>query len=210
MNQHAAAPTRATYHHGDLRNALLVAGEAELEEKGIEGFTLRGCAKRAGVSHAAPAHHFRDANGLLTALAEVGFRRFLETQTARQAKAPADPAAQMRAAGLGYIQFAREHPALFRLIFSSCRADFAQPGLAEASKAAFEHLLRGITAIAGKDPRQDRAAMIDAMATWSIVHGLADLMLSEKMKWLAELPPDEREATAAEIIARALPGLRTP
>ena len=60
---------RHAYHHGDLRKALLDAAEAELAEKGVEGFTLRGCAKRAGVSHAAPAHHFKDANALLTALA---------------------------------------------------------------------------------------------------------------------------------------------
>ena len=65
---------RHAYHHGDLRKALIEAAEAELAEKGVEGFTLRGCAKRAGVSHAAPAHHFKDANALLTALAVVAAR----------------------------------------------------------------------------------------------------------------------------------------
>ncbi|MEI5579289.1 helix-turn-helix domain-containing protein, partial [Streptomyces brasiliscabiei] len=69
--------TRQPYHHGDLRRALLVAAEHELEEKGIEGFSLRGVAKRAGVSHAAPLHHFKDTRALLTALAGVGFERFL-------------------------------------------------------------------------------------------------------------------------------------
>ena len=70
-------PKIGAYHHGDLRKALLVAAEAELVEKGLEGFTLRCCAKRAGVSHAAPAHHFKDANALLTALATEGYERFL-------------------------------------------------------------------------------------------------------------------------------------
>src|SRR5262252_290185 len=60
------------YHHGNLRAALLEAAEAELEAQGIEAFSLRGVAKRAGVSHAAPAHHFGDANGLLTGLAAEG------------------------------------------------------------------------------------------------------------------------------------------
>ena len=61
------------YHHGDLRKALLEAGEEELSERGGENFSMRGVAKRAGVSHAAPAHHFRDKAGLLTALAQRGF-----------------------------------------------------------------------------------------------------------------------------------------
>ena len=62
---------RKPYHHGDLRAALIAAAEAELIEKGADAFSLRGTAKRAGVSHAAPAHHFRDANALLDALAEA-------------------------------------------------------------------------------------------------------------------------------------------
>ena len=71
------APHKLPYHHGDLAAALLAAAEAELAEKGVEAFSLRSVAKRAGVSHAAPAHHFGDATGVLTALATEGFRRFL-------------------------------------------------------------------------------------------------------------------------------------
>ncbi len=110
-----ARAARGAYHHGDLRAVLLEAGEAELAERGIEGFSLRGVAKRAGVSHAAPAHHFHDANGLLTALAAEGFRRFVDKQKARQQVA-ARPIAlsQLVAAGMGYIDFAMAHPALFR------------------------------------------------------------------------------------------------
>ena len=87
-------PRRAArpYHHGALRAALLAAAEAELAETGIERFSLRSVAKRAGVSHAAPAHHFGDTGGLLTALAAEGFTRFLATQHAREAAAPQVPA----------------------------------------------------------------------------------------------------------------------
>lgn len=204
--KHAAGSERQAYHHGDLRNALLAAAEAELAEKGIEGFTLRGCAKRAGVSHAAPAHHFGDANGLLTSLAEVGFRRFLATQRARQAQAPAEPRAQMRAAGLGYVDFARDNPALFRLIFSSKRADYADKALQSAATAAFDHLVEGVGAVRGKDPRKDNGAMLDVMATWAIVHGLADLLLSDRLKFLGEMPQPQRDAALEDIIGRVLPG----
>src|SRR5688572_25193146 len=78
----SAAPKHAErdgYHHGDLRAALISAAEEELVEKGVDGFTLRGCARRAGVSHAAPAHHFKDVRALFTALATIGLRRLAET-----------------------------------------------------------------------------------------------------------------------------------
>ena len=72
------------YHHGDLRAALLAAGEEVLEESGVAGFSLRHVARRVGVSHSAPAHHFGDAQGLLAALATDGFRRFLAAMRVRQ------------------------------------------------------------------------------------------------------------------------------
>ena len=98
------------YHHGDLRNALVAAAEAELAEHGIEGFTLRGCAKRAGVSHAAPAHHFGDAAGLLTAVAAAGFERFLTFQRQRQEAASPDPSSQLVAAGFDRGSLPRTAP----------------------------------------------------------------------------------------------------
>lgn len=196
---------RQPYHHGDLRHALLEAAEKELAEKGIEGFTLRGCAKRAGVSHAAPAHHFRDANGLLTALAALGFERFLSFQKARQADAPHDPRSQLVASGLGYVDFALASPALFRLMFASKRADFASDDLSRSADSAFDYLVKGVEAIRGRDPYRDAPAMLDVMATWGITHGLADLMLSGRMKPLLAMPPAARDAALAEIIGRAFP-----
>lgn len=196
---------RGSYHHGDLRQALLHAAEAELRDKGIEGFTLRGAAKRAGVSHAAPAHHFKDQNALLTALAEVGFRRFLDTQHASRAQAPSDPRAGMLAAGLGYIAFAIENPELFRLIFTSQRADYSDGGLGTAASAAFQDLVDGVGAVRGDDPRASEAGMTDVTATWAIVHGLAELMLSGRLKFLAELSAERRDAALRAIIDRALP-----
>ncbi len=186
------------YHHGDLRAALLAAAEAELAERGIEGFSLRAVAKRAGVSHAAPAHHFGDTPGLLTALAAEGFRRFLATQHAREALAPPDARSQIVAAGLGYIDFARARPALFRLMFGSRRPDFGQHDLTAAARAAYEHL-ETQTAAAGGQSVQDVAA------AWAVAHGLADLMAAGRLKPMQDLPEAERDAAFAAIIARALP-----
>jgi AcrR family transcriptional regulator len=195
------APRRRGYHHGDLRAVLIGAGEAELAEHGIEGFSLRGVAKRAGVSHAAPAHHFRDANGLLTALAAEGFRRFVDKQTARQQIADEDALSQLVAAGMGYIDFAMAHPALFRLMFSSDRPDHAAEELHVAAGAAYRKLVEDVARLRGPATEPSSA---EVMRTWAIAHGLADLMNSRRLKPLLGLRKAERDAALAAMLRRSL------
>ena len=196
----AAATDR--YHHGDLRAALLEAAEAELAERGIEGFSLRGVAKRAGVSHAAPAHHFGESAGLLTALADIGFRRFIDCQKKEMAKAAPDAASQLVAAGLGYMNFALDNPALFRLIFSSRRPDYEDRSLNESAAQAFTMLVGMTAAVTGKDAFADPDAMRDVTAVWAIAHGIADLLVSGRLGWLGGLPQQERDQVVRDIIAR--------
>lgn len=194
--------TKDGYHHGDLHRALLQAAEAELADKGVEGFSLRGVAKRAGVSHAAPAHHFGDANGLLTALAAEGFRRLMEAQRVRQQKAGADGLSRLVAAGHGYIAFAMEHPALFRLMFSSDRPDHGAPALRDAAAAAFYKLVDDVRAVHGPGPADHDRIMSDVMAAWAMVHGLADLMNAGRLRHLLEMPEAARDAAIAEMLRR--------
>ncbi len=186
------------YHHGDLRAALLAAAEDELAERGVEGFSLRQVAKRAGVSHAAPAHHFGDAQGLLTALAAEGFRQFLAAQAAREAVAPPDAGEQLVAAGLGYVDFAMTRPALFRLLWQSERPDFTDADLGQAARAAFQHLVDQVAA-AGGDSTADEGAV------WAMAHGLADLLAAGRLESMLTLPGETREAMIADILRRALP-----
>lgn len=193
------------YHHGDLRQALLAAAEAELIETGIEGFSLRKLARRAGVSHAAPAHHFGDTRGLLTALAAVGFRRFVAAQEERQAVAAPDPVSRQIAAGLGYIDFAGAHTALFRLMFGSRVPDHADPDHAAASMAAFDHLTAGVAAITGAPAATDPAATVDVAATWAVAHGLADLLSSGRLPSIAALEGQARDDVLVGILSRILP-----
>lgn len=188
---------RRGYHHGHLRAALLVAAEAELSEKGMEGFSLRSVAKRAGVSHAAPAHHFRDADGLLTALATVGLRRFLDTQHRREAQVDPSPLPQLLAAGLGYIDFAMANPALFRLIFSSERPDFDDPELKEAADAAYAHLAGQVAACGGGEP--------EASIVWAMAHGFADLLITGRMQDLAAMSPEARDQALVYMLAKGSP-----
>lgn len=184
------------YHHGDLRAALLASGEAELAERGVEGFSLRSVAKRAGVSHAAPAHHFGDTNGLLTALAAEGFRRFQASLSARETGA-SDAQDRAIRAGLGYMDFATARPALFRLIFSSGRPDFTDPDLGAAARLAYDHLAGLIQALGG--------TLADITALWAMSHGLADLAVGQRMRSLSVLPEAERDATLREVLRRVLP-----
>ena len=186
------------YHHGDLRAALLAAAEEELAERGMESFSLRSVAKRAGVSHAAPAHHFGDAQGLLTALAAEGFRQFLAAQAAREAVADKDPASQLVAAGLGYVDYALARPTLFRLMWQSNRPDFGHPELAQAARAAFQHLVDQAMAAGGRSAADEAAA-------WAMAHGLADLLAAGRLKGLGTLPPEARDVMIAEMMRRALP-----
>lgn len=184
------------YHHGDLRAALLLAAEAELAARGIEAFSLRAVAKRAGVSHAAPAHHFHDVTGLLTALAAAGFAGFLDHMRART-KATAPAAERLMAAGLGYVDFALARPALFRLIFSSKRPDFCDPVLGAAADAAFAHLVDLVAALGGNQT--------DVHAIWATAHGAADLLAGGRLKAVDALPPEARDAVLRTILARVMP-----
>lgn len=193
------------YHHGDLRAALLKSAEHELQEHGIEGFSLRSVAKRAGVSHAAPAHHFSDVKGLLTALATEGFRRFVDTQKLAMQRASPEPIHQLAASGVGYVRFAVANTALFRLIFSSDRPDFDDTALAEAASAAFCMLVEQVEAVTGKDPQQDPKAMADVVATWSIAHGLADLIAAGRLDSVASMPEQMRDEFVHRLVTRAIP-----
>jgi AcrR family transcriptional regulator len=94
------------YHHGALRAALIEATEALLAERGAEGFSLREVARRAGVSPAAPSHHFGDAAGLLTAVASLGFEALAQALQAGQARGGSDPAPRCASQGVAYVAFA--------------------------------------------------------------------------------------------------------
>lgn len=192
------------YHHGDLRASLLREAEAELAEKGVEAFSLRGVAKRAGVSHAAPAHHFGDTAGLLTALATDGFERFLATKEARMAQ-ETEPRGRFIASGLGYVDFALAHPALFRLMFASARLDWTDPALCAAGGRVYALLGANVEALRGAAPSEDEMARLDLVAVWAMVHGLAELMIAGRPAALMETEGPARETALREIIRRALP-----
>ena len=177
------------YHHGDLAPALLRAAAEILEQEGLPALTLRAIARRAGVSHMAPAHHFGDLSGLLSELAAHGYHLFSQ----QLAHAQDNPGHRLpkRAVGQAYVAFAREHPGLFLLMFRSERLDFARPALAEAAQAAQSALMRAGAPDGGK-------SVARAVFDWSLVHGFAMLLIDGR---LAPLLADQGAGSAALLDA---------
>jgi AcrR family transcriptional regulator len=201
-----AAP--APYHHGDLHAALLQAAETILERDGLAGLTLRAAAREAGVSHAAPTHHFGDMTGLLSDLAAAGFRAFAAALRAAAAtETSAD--ARMDAMGEAYVSFAREHPSMFLLMFRSERLDHARPSLDEAMGDAFRLLTRGVSARHNAEAEPTPLSLTaEIVRSWSMVHGYAMLMIDHRLApILSELPPGtgERDLLRAMIRGKQEP-----
>ena len=191
-----------SYHHGDLRRALLDAAEAELAEKGPDGFSLRSVARRAGVSHAAPAYHFADIDALLKGLAQVGFDRLTRSMRDEQALAGRDPVGQFIASGIGYVNFALANPALFHLMFGARMAGDVPADTVRAGDAAFSVLLNAVSRLHGPEALKSEAGWIEVTASWSMVHGFAHLVIGGKMRWLSDLPQDRRRDVLAECLKR--------
>lgn len=164
------------YHHGDLRNALIQSGLELLTEGEPDGLTLRKVAARAGVSHAAPTHHFGNRDGLFIAIAASGFDRFREYMLAdRFADGPA-PQQQLVGISKGYLRFSREQPALFRMIFSVEFKNCPEEELQAASRRAYD-VLAEVCALFEADPA---GPGINELKVWSVVHGYATLSLFQR------------------------------
>ena len=167
------------YHHGDLREALVAAGGLLLEEKGLSGFTLRECARRAEVSHAAPAHHFKSIDDLLAEIATRGYGLLVETMAGEVQRAKSDPAARLVAHGVGYMAFAAGHPMLFRLMYHRETERFQTPEVAEAARAARAVHFAAVEAAIPHAPRATKVRMSDF--AWATMHGFITLLLERQI-----------------------------
>lgn len=185
---------KAGYHHGDLREALLVAADQLLREEGLQGLTLRACARRAGVSHAAPKHHFANLSELLSEVAARGFDRLTEALKVARAQAGEDPEERLIAAVRTYVDFARAHPAHFRLMFRTDCLTTCNEAFSTSSARAFAELADIITLQRGEpdiDPAElhervmQEGLMEDLLLGWSYVHGLAQLLLEGQLDGFA-------------------------
>ena len=193
-----------TYHHGDLRAALVDEAAAMISEGGAASVTMRAIGGRLGVSRAAPYRHFPGKAALLVAVAVEGFRRLDRRLGASVGAAPRSNVERLRRMGEEYVRFALEHPAQYRLMWGKeaiARQD--EPELREAAGALLEQLVRVIERhqedgeIAPGDPRSQ------AYVAWSAVHGLASLLIEGQID-----PNVDVEALIRETTQTLLDGMR--
>lgn len=158
------------YHHRRLREAVIEAALTEIRAVGAARISMREIARRAGVSHAAPAHHFGDKKGIFTAIATEGFTLLRQLNEPRLSQPEA-----LLYGGLGYIAFALTHPAHFEVMFRPDLYDGGDPDLQAARDGAFAVLYRAVELGLGSDEPEE--VMGTAMAAWSFVHGFSALAL---------------------------------
>jgi len=193
------------YHHGNLRAAVLDAAATLLERDGPVALSLRAVARAAGVSHAAPVHHFGDLAGLLGALAATGFVRFHEWLRQAEGADTPDPLARSAAYGVAYVEFARAHPNMFQLMFRSSRLDWSRPELVEAAQAAFALLVPEDADRPPADPdglAPERMAL--ALSRWCLAHGAAMLALDGRIEGFAARQGISTEAMIAAALQQGI------
>jgi AcrR family transcriptional regulator len=201
------------YHHGALREALLTAAERVLERDGLAGLTLRAVAREAGVSHAAPTHHFGDLTGLVSELAAIGFRRFNVAMAAATAEGTSliDKALGRARA---YVAYAQAHPGVYGLMFRTERLDMTRPSLREAAKASFAGLAGAIGASRQEQISEQALSLeqaADIARAWSLVHGFTSLLLDGRLgDILGRLPAGaDAEILLDAMLRRAIGQLPT-
>jgi AcrR family transcriptional regulator len=164
------------YHHGDLRRALIDAARRVLESEGPSALSLRAVAREAGVSPAAPYHHFKDKGELLEAVAMEGWQML--DQSIAKAKAEASSINEaLTEIGVAYVCFARDNPALYRVMYDTARDKEALPGdMATADKDSPYCKVRDtLVEVGGADPQDPLDIELATTAAWCSAHGLAEM-----------------------------------
>jgi AcrR family transcriptional regulator len=181
-----------TYHHGNLKEALLEAAGDLLAIEGPEKLSLRGVARLAGVSQSAPYRHFSEKDELLAEVGQNGFRR-LKQVTEERLEGVADHRERLHIAGASYVEFAQQHPHLFRLMFGPMMMkEVEYPHLTRSCQDCFGVLLGVITAGQADGVFRSGDPEVLGTAAWSTVHGIAHLTLDGQL-------PSRKEATFESV-----------
>lgn len=189
-----AVARKRSYHHGELRDALLGAADEMLRESGAANVTVREAARRAGVSHNAPYRHFPDRESLLAALAAKAFTEFAAVLKAA-AKSPSPQTARKHLAE-AYVRFALEHPERYNLMFGKSIPDSLYAEFESVARSSFETLKEVI----GRSVPGLRDPVLEDMAArqWGLVHGLVSLLLNGQLHFL------KQERSPHKLIARLM------
>ena len=196
MSEAKSAESRP-YHHGDLRRALVDAARRLLEAEGPTALSLRAVAREAGVSPAAPYHHFKDKAELLDAVAQEGW----DMVSARmiEAKAGAEGLHQLTALGIAYVCFARDNPALYRVMYDGARDKEALPEDMQHDKDSAYCMVRDTMIEHGANPDDEVHLELASAAAWCGAHGLAEMAGFKQFDHLKEALGGERQFLEAVL-----------
>jgi AcrR family transcriptional regulator len=189
-----------SYHHGNLREALVAAGLEILEREGPSALSLRAVSRKAGVSHAAPAHHFPTLSHLLAEIATKGFELFVHSLDETANQGDQNPAARLKAMGKAYINFAIARKSLYELMFQSTGTVAWTDTLDAAAGDAWKQL-SGCVAAVLKRTEDHPLTRAGAVRVWSLVHGFAMLTIDNRF------PPDARGEAVHAAIDQAVAAL---
>jgi AcrR family transcriptional regulator len=181
------------YHHGDLSRALIDAARRLLESEGPSALSLRAVAREAGVSPAAPYHHFKDKGELLDAVAQEGWQLLDQALADAKSKAPSLKEA-MTGLGVAYVCFARDNPALYRVMYDTARDKEALPeAMVQDNEDSAYCKVRNTLLEAGADPTATIDLELATVAAWCAAHGLAEMRGFRQFDHLKEAVGGETE-----------------
>ncbi len=191
---------RDSYHHGNLREALVEAARRIIAERGLGGFAFAELARAAGVSPAAPYRHFRDRGALVAELARRGFERLREDLHAAWNDGRPDPAAAIERCGRAYLQFARRDPAAYAAMFDGAPGD-TEPTLRTAADLAFAVIRKAADAACAAAPPNARPpSLMVALHVWTLCHGAASLFTGQPSPGRRSLPMPAEELLEAGLL----------
>ncbi len=194
-------PAKAQYHHGDLRQALIDATRSLVAERGAENFSLADACRLAGVTTAAPYKHFRDKQEILEAIVEQGYENLAAKTMAATVAAGEGTLAAMIAMGQAYVNFAREQPAVFRLMFGQNPAIKRAEDVEETGRACFGNVIAQVALYCERQKLSGDAGVI-ALELWTFVHGAACLLIDADYEKVA--PGLDVDALVAGVAPRLL------
>lgn len=193
---------RTAYHHGSLKDALVEATRDIIEAQGVDQFTMRESARRAGVSHGAPAHHFGDKTGLLTQLAVQSFEERIELAQRYMDEAGPDPMARLKGCGMAHIEYGITHPNLHDLCARDGVTDRSDPALQAVMQRMNDMLIQGMSAATGQTLKPEKEANPTTLLALSVVTGFAALV-NERII-LKDVPEAERTERAKALAAEMM------
>ncbi len=170
------APENRPYHHGDLRRALIEAARVIIVRDGAQALSLRGVAREAGVSPAAPYHHFKDKQELVLAVGKLGFEELGEAMEVEINRIGGTVNDRITAIGVAYVLFARDNPALYRLMYDCSRnMESLPPEMHEKEHSAYAIVRNAMIEAGRASADNDIDVELATVAAWCVAHGIAEM-----------------------------------